>query len=80
MFKWYGRGDRLMAEMDGAQDDALARLEAALERIARHAEAAAEPASQPVPAFDPAPVAARLDALIGVLRAELGDAGTVAGV
>lgn len=59
-----------MSQTQDGEEFALARLEAALERIARHAEAAEEPA------FDPAPAAARLDSLIGLLRAELsGPAG-----
>ncbi|MEJ1979270.1 MAG: hypothetical protein WDN49_27370 [Acetobacteraceae bacterium] len=58
-----------MAELDHPADeenDALARLEAALDRIALHAK--------PQPQTDAAVVAARLDALIAQLRSALASA------
>ena len=50
-----------MGETDPGETDALARLEAALDRIARHQQAA----PNPVAAVDTAQITARLDRLIG---------------
>lgn len=66
-----------MADSDDPTEAAL-RLEAALERIARLARPAPPanpdgPASSDPSAFDPAPIAERLDALILQLRAALGE-------
>lgn len=54
-----------MSETD-EMDDAAARLEAALERIARHARPGVVPEG-----VDTAEIAARLDRLIGQLRGAL---------
>lgn len=56
-----------MAEPEDEAAEALRRLEAALERIARHATR--RPAGEPVP--ERAKLAARLDTLIAQLRAAL---------
>ena len=55
-----------MADND-AEADVLERLEAALGRIAAHAQAAAEPS------VDAVAIAARLDRLIGQLQDALAD-------
>jgi predicted trehalose synthase len=58
-----------MAELDEpveGQEEALSRLEAALDRIERHA--------RPVPVTDAAVIAARLDTLIDQLRNALAEA------
>ncbi len=52
-----------MANGDATESDALARLDAALDRIARH-----RGTPLPAPSIDTAVVAARLDALIGQIR------------
>ena len=58
-----------MSDSDATEADALQRLEAALDRIAQHTQAA-PPA---MPAIDTGVVAARLDRLIGHLRDVLSD-------
>ena len=58
-----------MAETDAAASDEAARLEAALERIARHRQPASDEAGA---SFDKAGLARRLDTLIAELRAVLG--------
>jgi hypothetical protein len=63
--------DRRMAELDEPaeeENDALARLEAALERIALHAK------PNPNPPTEAAVIAARLDTLIAQLRSALATA------
>ncbi len=56
-----------MADGDASEVDALSRLEAALDRIAKHSQTAnlAEPAPSGV---DTVEIAARLDAVIDQLR------------
>ena len=62
------RGRNWMAESDANEADALSRLEAALDRIARHQ---ARPAVAPV--VPTALLASRMDRLIGQLRHALAD-------
>ena len=60
-----------MSDSDAAEADALQRLEAALDRIAQRT---VQPA--PSPRVDTAPIAMRLDKLIGQLRDALSDDNT----
>jgi hypothetical protein len=56
-----------MADGDANEADALARLEAALDRIAQHNQRST-PSLEAGPAVDTAAIASRLDTLIGQLR------------
>ncbi len=58
-------GTEWMADADATEADALSRLEAALDRIARHG---ARPAAPTPAAANTALVASRLDRLIGQLQ------------
>jgi hypothetical protein len=66
LFKWFGARDSM-----GQEDSPEDRLEAALERIAKHLQT---PAPTPVHTPDPkrAEIAAQLDQIIATLRQALG--------
>ncbi len=61
-----------MADADAGEADALSRLEAALDRIARHNPRQAS-VTDAAPAIDSGLIASRLDRLIGQLRHALAD-------
>ncbi len=65
-------GTGCMADADANEADALTRLEAALDRIARH-NARPAPLAGAVPLVDTVLVASRLDRLIGQLRHALAE-------